>query len=66
MRHRAGAFTHHALSFGNDVGWAELAVRDGRDVVRMRFEVFPLKIDYRADYAVLRDEGGGNDAEVSP
>src|SRR5690349_11948029 len=33
LRHRAGAFAHHALSFGNDVGWAELAVRDGREVV---------------------------------
>ena len=56
LRHHRGAFTHHALSFGNDVGWAELAVRDGHDVVRLRFEVFPLKIDYRTDYVALRDE----------
>ena len=56
LRHQRGAFTHHALSFENDVGWADLAVRDGRDVVRLRFEVFPLKIDYRTDYVALRDE----------
>jgi predicted component of viral defense system (DUF524 family) len=56
LRHRTGAFTHHALSFGNDVGWAELAVRDKDEIVRLRFEVFPLKIDYRADYTALRDE----------
>ena len=56
MRHRRGTFTHHTLSFANDVGWAELAVRDGNDVVRLRFEVFPLKIDYRTDYIALRDE----------
>jgi predicted component of viral defense system (DUF524 family) len=56
LRHRAGAFTHHAISFGNDVGWAELTVRDAGEVVRLRFEVFPLKIDYRTDYLALRDE----------
>jgi predicted component of viral defense system (DUF524 family) len=56
LRHRTGTFTHHALSFGNDVGWAELTVRDGGETVRLRFEVFPLKIDYRTDYASLRDE----------
>jgi predicted component of viral defense system (DUF524 family) len=56
LRHRTGVFTHHALSFGNDVGWAQLAVRDKDDVVRLRFEVFPVKIDYRTDYTALRDE----------
>lgn len=56
LRHRTGNFTHHALSFGNDVGWAELTVRDCGEIARLRFEVFPLKIDYRTDYAALRDE----------
>ena len=56
LRHRRGAFTHHAISFGNDVGWSELAIRDAREIVRLRFEVFPLKIDYRTDYVALRDE----------
>lgn len=56
LRHRTGAFTHHALSFGNDVGWAELTVRDSTEIVRLRFEVYPLKIDYRTDYVALRDE----------
>lgn len=56
LRHRTGAFTHHAISFGNDVGWAELTVRDADELVRLRFEVFPLKIDYRTDYVALRDE----------
>jgi predicted component of viral defense system (DUF524 family) len=56
LRHRTGAFTHHAISFGNDVGWADLTVRDAGEVVRLRFEVFPIKIDYRTDYTALRDE----------
>ena len=64
LRHQRGVFTHHALSFGNDVGWAELAVRDGRDVVRLRFEVFPLKIDYRTDYVALRDEVAAPEAVI--
>ena len=53
---RGGKFSHYTLSFGNDVGWAELAVRDGEKVTRLRFEVFPTKIDYRTDYAAMRDE----------
>ena len=53
---RSGEFSHYNLSFGNDVGWAELAVRDGSEVVKLRFEVFPSKIDYRTDYAAMRDE----------
>jgi predicted component of viral defense system (DUF524 family) len=56
LRHRTGAFTHHAISFGNDVGWAELTVRDAGEIVHLGFEVFPIKIDYRTDYAALRDE----------
>ena len=56
LRHRRGAFSHHVISFGNDIGWAELSVEDGRGTVRLRFEVFPLKIDYRTDYIALRDE----------
>lgn len=56
LRHKSGSFTHHALSFRNDVGWTELAVREGRDIVCLRFEVFPLKIDYRKDYIAMRDE----------
>lgn len=56
VRHRTGALSHHTLSFGNDVGWAELTVRDGDERVRLQFEVFPFKIDYRTDYASLRDE----------
>lgn len=56
LRHKEGAFSHHVISFGNDVGWAELAVADSCGTVRLRFEVFPLKIDYRTDYVALRDE----------
>ena len=56
---RGGRFSHYTMSFGNDVGWAELAVRDGSEVTRLRFEVFPTKMDYRADYALMRDEVAG-------
>ena len=56
MRHRRGAFSHYVISFGNDVGWAELSVRDSCRTVRLHLEVFPLKIDYRTDYVALRDE----------
>jgi len=31
-------------------------VRDAGQAVRLRFEVFPLKIDYRTDYLALRDD----------
>lgn len=56
VRHKVGAFSHHALSFGNDVGWAQVTVRDGNETVQLQFEVFPQKIDYRTDYVALRDE----------
>ncbi len=56
LRLRRGEFSHYRLAFGNDVGWAELAVTDSQGSVRLRFEVFPIKIDYRADYVALRNE----------
>jgi predicted component of viral defense system (DUF524 family) len=56
LRHRTGTLTHHALSFGNDVGWAELIITEQTRAVHLRFEVFPLKVDYRTDYVLLRDE----------
>lgn len=56
LHYQKGEFSHYVISFGNDVGWAELSVSDSDSTVRLRFEVFPLKIDYRTDYVALRDE----------
>ena len=53
---RGGEFSHYSVFFGNDVGWAELSVKDGAEVAKLCFEVFPTKIDYRHDYVAIRDE----------
>src|SRR5262249_29569353 len=44
-RHHTGTVAHFAISFGNDVGYVELAVQYGSEVIPLRFEVFPLKLD---------------------
>ncbi len=56
IRHQLGEVTHYSLDFRNDIGWAEVKVQDGANTTTLRFEVFPLKIDYRADYQQMRDE----------
>lgn len=55
-RHQLDHVTHYALNFRNDVGWIELRVQSNAGDVELRFEVFPLKIDYRTDYIQMRDE----------
>lgn len=56
LRFREKNLTHYELNYQNDVGITEIEVINGRDRVKVSFEVFPLKIDYRTDYVQMRDE----------
>lgn len=57
FRHQMGTIAHYALNFRNDVGFFEVKVEsDVTGSTVARFEVFPIKIDYRRDYAQMRDE----------
>lgn len=50
---------HHAINFGNQVGFSEIAITSAEGVLaKVTVEVFPLKVDYRGDYRLLRDEVG--------
>ncbi len=55
-RHKFGEIAHYSVNFHNDVGWAEVKIHDNTVVTRLRFEVFPLKVDYRTDYELMRDD----------
>ncbi len=56
FRHRQQHLSHYELNYQNDVGISEIEVVNGKDRIKIRFEVFPLKIDYRTDYIFMRDE----------
>ncbi len=56
FRHRMKNTSHYELNFQNDVGIAEMEIISGGSRVKVSFEVFPLKIDYRTDYVQMRDE----------
>jgi len=56
FRHRHKNMLYYELNFQNDVGMTEIEVVNGRDRVKVSFEVFPLKMDYRVDYTQMRDE----------
>lgn len=57
LRHHLKGVAHHSLNFRNDVGFVELKVEsDVTGSTTSRFEVFPIKIDYRRDYTQMRDE----------
>lgn len=47
---------HHLLNFGNNVGFADLAIATGSATARLRIEVFSRKADYRTDYVAMREE----------
>lgn len=47
---------HHHLNFGNNVGFADIAITTGSGSARLRLEVFSRKADYRTDYVTMRDE----------
>lgn len=47
---------HHHLNFGNNVGFADIAIKTGSEMARLRLEVFSRKADYRTDYLAMRDE----------
>ena len=56
-RHEFKQVQHHALNFRNNVGFFEVIVKsDVTGTTTARFEVFPLKLDYRQDYKRMRDE----------
>ncbi len=56
FRHRMRNTSHYELNFQNDVGTTEIEIVSGGTRVKVSFEVFPLKIDYRTDYVQMRDE----------
>jgi len=56
FHNKVDSITHYSLNFQNEVGFSEITVRDGTNTTIVRFEVFPRKIDYRVDYAHMRDE----------
>jgi predicted component of viral defense system (DUF524 family) len=56
FRHRIKNITHYELNFRNNVGMSVIEVINGKDQVKIIFEVFPTKIDYRIDYVQMRDE----------
>lgn len=45
---------HHLLNFGNNVGFADLAISTSRGPAKLRLEVFSRKADYRTDYIEMR------------
>jgi predicted component of viral defense system (DUF524 family) len=47
---------HHHLNFGNNVGFADIAITTSSGSAKLRIEVFSRKVDYRTDYAAMRDE----------
>lgn len=55
LRRHHGTTEHHALNFHNDVGLTDIQVV-GPAPASIRLEVFPVKIDYRHDYLLMRDE----------
>lgn len=57
-RVRAGS-EHHILNFGNNVGFADLAVLTSTSHTLLKIEVFSRKADYRTDYIAMRDEVSG-------
>jgi predicted component of viral defense system (DUF524 family) len=54
-RVRAGS-EHHHLNFGNNVGFADIAIKTASGSAKLRLEVFSRKADYRTDYVAMRDE----------
>jgi len=47
---------HFQMAFPNLVGSSDLSVEATSGTTRLRFEVFPTKLDYRTDYVAMRDE----------
>ena len=47
---------HHHLNFGNNVGFADIAIKTGSGSAQLRLEVFSRKADYRTDYVAMRDD----------
>ena len=55
--HGTADVVHGMVNFGGQVGESRFVVEvDGRPHVAVTVEVFPAKLDYRADYEALRDE----------
>jgi predicted component of viral defense system (DUF524 family) len=56
LRRSKGSSEHYVIDFGNNVGFAEFAVRTVSGVSRLLVEVFSRKADYRTDYFKMRDD----------
>ncbi len=45
------------LNFGNEIGYSDLVVlKDGRNYLKLRIEVYPSKISYREDYKAIVED----------
>lgn len=47
---------HYSINFGNNLGFFEATICNSSINVKLRFEVFSRKIDYKSDYIVMRDD----------
>ena len=56
FRHKTETVAHYSISFRNDLGFVEIIIDEEGTATKMRFEVFPIKLDYRTDYIAIRDE----------
>lgn len=59
LRRKRPDSEHHALNFGNNVGFADIEASAKGRRTKLRIEVFSRKADYRTDYIAMRDEVSG-------
>lgn len=59
LRRKKKGIEHHAINFGNNVGFFDVKIDSPDGAVVLRLEVFARKIDYRTDYVAMREEISG-------
>ncbi len=56
LKYESEQLSHYSINFRNDVGFVDVVVMEGKSQATATLEVFPSKLDYRADYVQMRDE----------
>lgn len=56
LKYESEKLSHYSINFRNDVGFVDVSVVQGKSQATATLEVFPSKLDYRADYVQMRDE----------
>lgn len=59
LRRKRPDSEHHALNFGNNVGFADISASTSSGQSKLRIEIFSRKADYRTDYIAMRNEVSG-------